>query len=109
MMDEGFNDVSQLHGGVVTYGKDDEVKGELWDGKLYVFDERISVPVNRTDEDIVVGKCHYCGEPKDRYINCAYPSCNKKTIAHTHCEEKHNGFCSSECETKSHEMDEVVG
>ncbi|MEW9667996.1 rhodanese-related sulfurtransferase [Ammoniphilus sp. 3BR4] len=112
MMEEGFEDVAQLHGGIVTYGKDPEVQGRLWDGKLYVFDERISVPVNRTDEDKVIGKCHYCGEPEDRYINCAYPSCNKKTIAHAHCEEVHRGFCSPECE-KQHQlqqdMDEVVG
>jgi len=109
MMEEGFEDVSQLHGGVVTYGKDPEVQGKLWDGKLYVFDERISVPVNRTDEDMVVGKCHYCGEAEDRYINCAYPPCNKKIIAHIQCEEKHDGYCCSECETKHHDMDEVVG
>jgi UPF0176 protein len=112
MMEEGFEDVAQLHGGVVTYGKDQEVQGRLWDGKLYVFDERISVPINRTEEDIVIGKCHYCGEPEDRYINCALPSCNKKIIAHTHCEEEHNGYCSAECE-KQHqsqqETDEVVG
>ena len=41
--------MSQLHGGIVTYGKDPEVRGKLWDGQLYVFDERISVPVNQVD------------------------------------------------------------
>ncbi len=112
MMEEGFENVAQLHGGVVTYGKDTEVQGHLWDGKLYVFDERISVPVNRTDEDRVIGKCHYCGEPEDRYINCVYPKCNRKTIAHTHCEEAHRGYCSEECENHHAaqlEMEEVVG
>lgn len=109
MMDEGFQDVSQLHGGVVTYGRDAEVQGRLWDGKLYVFDERVSVPVNRTEEDVVVGKCHYCGEHEDRYINCAYPSCNKKIIAHTHCEEEHEGYCCLDCEAKHHDQDEIVG
>lgn len=44
---EGYEDVSQLHGGIVTYGKDPEVQGELWDGQCYVFDERIAVPVNQ--------------------------------------------------------------
>src|SRR5690606_24974437 len=34
---EGFKDVSQLDGGIVTYGKDPEVKGRLFDGKCYVF------------------------------------------------------------------------
>ena len=41
LLEEGFEDVGQLHGGIVTYGKDPEVQGELWDGQMYVFDERI--------------------------------------------------------------------
>ena len=36
---EGFEDVGQLHGGIATYGKDPVVKGQLWDGQMYVFDE----------------------------------------------------------------------
>ncbi|KAA2302120.1 hypothetical protein FY526_21480, partial [Clostridioides difficile] len=43
MINEGFQDVAQLDGGIVTYGKDPEVQGHLFDGKCYVFDERISV------------------------------------------------------------------
>ena len=27
-----------------------ETKGEYWDGKMYVFDERISVDVNHVDK-----------------------------------------------------------
>ena len=37
---EGFEDVSQLHGGIASYGKDPVAKGQLWDGQMYVFDER---------------------------------------------------------------------
>ncbi len=39
MVREGYKDVGQLHGGIATYGKDPEVQGELWDGKMYVFDD----------------------------------------------------------------------
>ncbi len=35
MVREGYKDVGQLHGGIATYGKDPEVQGELWDGKMY--------------------------------------------------------------------------
>jgi UPF0176 protein len=97
LLKEGFKDVSQLHGGIVTYGKDPEVQGRLFDGKCYVFDERISVPVNQTDEDVVVGRCHHCGKPADRYINCAYPKCHLQHICCEACEEAHEGFCSPEC------------
>ncbi|MWV45406.1 rhodanese-related sulfurtransferase [Paenibacillus sp. HJL G12] len=97
LIKEGFQDVSQLEGGIVTYGKDPEVQGHLWDGKCYVFDERISVPINRTEEDTVIAKCHHCGTTEDRYINCANPVCNKQHVCCTDCEEEHQSFCSDEC------------
>lgn len=98
MLSEGFQDVYQLDGGIVTYGKDEEVQGKLFDGKCYVFDERISVRINNTDEDIVVGKCYHCGEPADKYINCADDTCHRQHIVCPDCETSHNGYCSPECE-----------
>jgi UPF0176 protein len=93
---EGFEDVGQLHGGIVTYGKDPEVQGQLWDGQLYVFDERISVPVNRV-EHVVVGRDHFTGEPCERYVNCANPECNKKILSSEENEHKYLRSCSDEC------------
>ncbi|WHY69959.1 rhodanese-related sulfurtransferase [Neobacillus sp. SuZ13] len=96
LLQEGFEDVSQLEGGIVTYGKDPEVQGDLWDGQLYVFDERISVPVNRK-EHVVVGKDFYSGEPCERYVNCANPECNRKILCSEENEHKHLRSCSHEC------------
>lgn len=93
---EGFKDVAQLDGGIVTYGKDPEVKGQLFDGKCYVFDERISVRINQV-ENKVVGKCYYCGKPEDRYVNCANPECHFHHICCEACEEKYKRSCSDEC------------
>ncbi|MGG1879185.1 rhodanese-related sulfurtransferase [Paenibacillus cisolokensis] len=98
MIKEGFQDVAQLDGGIVTYGKDPEVQGRLFDGKCYVFDERISVPINQTDEDVIVGKCHHCGKPEDRYINCDNDACHLQHICCEECEELHHACCSKECE-----------
>ncbi|RYL90349.1 rhodanese-related sulfurtransferase [Sporolactobacillus sp. THM7-4] len=95
----GFRDVSQLEGGIVEYGKDPRVKGKLYDGKCYVFDQRISVPVNRTDEDVVVGHCHHCGKTCDRIVNCANPECNKQYICCEACEEKYHRSCCDACRT----------
>ncbi|HZG58592.1 rhodanese-related sulfurtransferase [Paenibacillus sp.] len=100
LLREGFQDVSQLEGGVVTYGKDPEVKGRLWDGKLYVFDERITVPVNQTEEQTVVGKCLHCGTPSEKYINCTYDFCHHHHIVCDACEEAKSGYCSEACEEK---------
>ncbi|WP_044640003.1 oxygen-dependent tRNA uridine(34) hydroxylase TrhO [Risungbinella massiliensis] len=103
MLEEGFQDVSQLDGGIVTYGKDPEVKGELFDGKLYVFDERISVPVNQVEE-VVVGKCYHCGTPAEKYINCKYDICHHQHIVCPECDEQHHGYCKPECEEKDREL-----
>jgi UPF0176 protein len=102
LLKEGFQDVGQLHGGIVSYSKDPDVKGRLFDGKCYVFDERISVPINQTEEDVVVGKCHHCGKLEDRYVNCANPWCNLQHVCCHECEEKHRRSCSKECE--EHEL-----
>lgn len=94
---EGFEDVFQLHGGIVTYGKDPEVQGKYFDGKCYVFDERIAVPVNQV-EDVVVGRCHHCGSPTDTYINCAYPQCHNQHLVCMPCRESHGEYCSTGCQ-----------
>lgn len=93
---EGFEDVGQLHGGIATYGKDPEVQGELWDGQLYVFDERIAVPVNQK-EHVIVGKDHFTGEPCERYVNCANPECNEQILCSEENEHKYLRGCTHEC------------
>lgn len=93
---EGFEDVSQLHGGIATYGKDPEVQGELWDGQMYVFDERIAVPINQK-EHVIVGRDYFSGEPCERYVNCANPACNKKILSSEENEHKYMRSCSHEC------------
>jgi UPF0176 protein len=96
LLNEGFEDVSQLDGGIVTYGKDPEVQGELWDGQCYVFDERIGVLINKK-EHVIVGKDYFSGEPCERYVNCANPECNKKILCSEENEHKHLRSCSHEC------------
>ncbi|BBH20080.1 UPF0176 protein YbfQ [Paenibacillus baekrokdamisoli] len=99
LRDQGFKDVYQLDGGIVTYGKDPEVQGKGFDGNCYVFDERVSVRINQTDEHIIVGECHHCGQPTDKYINCADDTCHLQHLCCDDCEKAHNSYCSSECES----------
>ncbi|EIT86636.1 putative rhodanese-related sulfurtransferase [Fictibacillus macauensis ZFHKF-1] len=106
LVKEGFQDVSQLEGGIISYGYDPEVKGDRWDGKCYVFDERISVPVNRTGTETVVGTCYHCGQPEERYVKCGNPECNKHLLLCDACEEAHHRACSTAC--KHHEHNRYV-
>jgi len=93
---EGFEDVGQLHGGIVTYGKDPVAQGQLWDGQCYVFDERLVVPVNQT-EHVIVGRDHFDGEPCERYVNCANPICNAQIICSEENEHLYMRSCTDEC------------
>lgn len=96
LIEEGFEDVSQLEGGIVTYGKDPEVQGKLWDGVCYVFDERLTVPINRT-EHVVVGVDHFDGTPCERYVNCAEPTCNEQILCSEENEHKYLRGCTDAC------------
>ncbi|MCS1351085.1 rhodanese-related sulfurtransferase [Mechercharimyces sp. CAU 1602] len=105
MKKEGFQDVAQLDGGIVSYSKDPEVKGKLFDGKCYVFDQRIAVSINQ-EEDKVIGKCHHCGQPCDRYINCDYQPCHTQHISCVSCATEHDQCCSQACqEAKAEERE----
>ncbi len=96
LLNQGFKDVYHLEGGIVTYGQDEEVKGDLWDGKCYVFDDRISVPINQVEE-VIVSTCIHCGTLCDRYINCTNDDCHLQHLSCDNCEKAQEGFCSNEC------------
>jgi UPF0176 protein len=97
LLSVGFNEVYQLNGGIINYSHDPDVKGKMFDGKCYVFDERISVPVNFTDDYKMTGKCLHCGKPTDRYVNCANLDCHKQHFECEECEKKWARSCSEEC------------
>ena len=105
LLKEGFKEVYQLQGGIVNYSQDPEVKGKMFDGKCYVFDERISIPVNFAEEYKITGKCHHCGQPTDRYVNCANLDCHTQHFECGKCEIEWHRSCSEECmKAKRHEI-----
>ena len=73
MKNEGFDKVYQLDGGVINYGL--EKGSEHWKGKLFVFDDRLVVPLEEGNEPI--GCCTHCGSQNDVYYNCANMDCNE--------------------------------
>ncbi|WP_027107774.1 rhodanese-related sulfurtransferase [Lacticigenium naphthae] len=95
LMKEGI-DVAQLHGGIHQYGADPEVQGEYWDGSMYVFDERISVPINKK-EPVIVGKDWFDGSPCERYVNCGNPYCNRQMLCSSKNEHAYLRGCSHDC------------
>ncbi len=94
MKKKGYDDVNQLHGGIVTYGK--EEGGAHFKGKCFVFDDRMAVPVNPNDNQ-PIGRCELSGQPTDTYVNCANMECNKLFLVCPEAIDTYEGCCSEAC------------
>lgn len=72
MKNRGFREVYQLDGGIATYG---EAYGDdgLWEGSLYVFDDRITMDFS--DHTALVGTCDACSAPTNHVADCGDVSC----------------------------------
>ncbi|SCA62560.1 UPF0176 protein pc0378 [Chlamydiales bacterium SCGC AG-110-P3] len=92
----GFTSVYQLNGGVINYGA--EENGKHWKGKLFVFDDRLSVPVGEDNKE-VIGKCHHCNEPNETFYNCANVDCNELFLCCSECLPKVEGCCQTACQS----------
>lgn len=91
---EGFENVYQLQGGVIGYGLNEG--SDHWKGKLFVFDDRLAVPIDDTEGE-VISECLYCKTPSDVYYNCANMDCNELFLCCPECAEKTQGCCCEEC------------
>ncbi|MBY0542673.1 MAG: rhodanese-related sulfurtransferase [Sphingobacteriaceae bacterium] len=96
LLHHGFNDVYQLHGGIIKYGK--EAGGKDFEGKCYVFDNRIAIDVNSVNPSII-SVCYNCGTTSSKMINCANPECNEHITQCDDCGDKLQGCCSEVCTT----------
>lgn len=94
LLHEGFENVYQLHGGIIKYGK--EAGGEDFEGKCYVFDNRVAVDINSVNP-VVISTCRNCGAHTTKMINCANPECNEHFTQCDECGEKLDGACSELC------------
>jgi UPF0176 protein len=82
MVDRGFREVYQLDGGIVRYGERFGDSG-LWDGSLYVFDNRMSLDFS--DAPAVLGRCVSCGAATKRMQNCADLACREQLVVCADC------------------------
>ena len=94
LKENGYDNVYQLHGGIIKYGI--EEGGENFEGKCYVFDDRIVKDVNEINPE-VIGKCYVSGEKTDRMVNCANVLCNKHFPLSANGAKKYKGCCSKYC------------
>ena len=94
LMKNGYENVYQLHGGIIKYGI--EENGKNFQGKCYVFDNRIVKDINKVNPK-VIGRCYITGERTDRMVNCANSECNRHFTLSEEGAKKYKGCCSKEC------------
>lgn len=66
MKSRGFEEVYQIQGGIVRYGEEFGDDG-LWEGSLYVFDNRMSMEFS--DHTKVLGSCDDCDAPAKHFYD----------------------------------------
>lgn len=97
----GFNDVYQLKDGIQTYME--KYPNEHFLGKLYVFDNRLTIGFNTEDKKHeIIGRCFNCSKLCDTYVNCEYDMCHFHHIRCEDCMDQETGlaFCKKECKEK---------
>lgn len=66
MLNRGYKEVYQIDGGIVKYGEQNKDDG-LWEGKLFVFDDRMQIGFSDKAKDIA--DCEVCGQKTSRQVN----------------------------------------
>lgn len=92
----GFEDVNQLHGGIIDYVRQLEENNQIdnkFKGKNFVFDGRLAERISNE----VISNCHQCGEKADTHVNCKNVNCNLLFIQCQSCQTDHQMCCSPEC------------
>ena len=82
MRRRGFEEVYQLDGGIVEYGRERGDRG-LWEGSVYVFDRRMHLEFS--PDAATPGRCERCYAPAHRFVNCADPACRALVLACPAC------------------------
>lgn len=103
LITQGFKNVYQLDGGIVSYME--KYPNENFKGKLYVFDNRITMGFYTDDsKHEIIAKCDVCGEKSENYVNCANLECHRHFIACHKCVADKNGniLCPDGCTISRH-------
>ena len=93
MIEKGFKNVSQLHGGIINFCQ--KLPNTEWVGQCFVFDNRLTSDIGQNTKQI--NNCIHCKTPSDIYRNCKIKSCNKLIFICNGCRKTMHACCSVEC------------
>ena len=105
MIENGFKEVYQIDGGIVRYG---ESQGDrsLWEGSLYVFDDRLNITF--TEDAKTIGECEKCSKPTSRFRNCTALGCRDLILLCDGCAAKPENLGCSPTHTRGKRKHEVA-
>ncbi len=61
LIQEGFQNIHHLHGGILKYLEEIPPEKSLWEGECFVFDQRVAL--NHSLKKGIYSLCHACGSP----------------------------------------------
>ena len=95
LIHNGFENVAQLHGGIIEYAQQIKKLEEpsKFYGKNFVFDERLGESIDGQ----IISHCHQCGKPADTHTNCANNYCHLLFIQCAECKTQYEGCCCDNC------------
>jgi UPF0176 protein len=104
MIKRGFKEVYQIDGGIVRYGESQGDKS-LWEGSLYVFDDRLNI--NFTPDAVTIGECEACSGPTSSFRNCTNLGCKDLVLLCDHCFEEPANLKCNETHTRGRRKEAV--
>lgn len=107
LVENGFTDVYQLDGGIVTYAK--KFPDTYWEGGIFVFDERRVIDPNNDPDLKFVSNCCFCGEPASYYINCHNLKCDRILVTCHKCKKENDYCCSEQCRNSAFKRNTYYG
>ena len=106
MKNRGFQEVYQIKGGIVRYGEKFGDKG-LWEGSLYVFDDRMKMDFS--PEVKTIGECEACGGKTSNFHDCASLACRDLVLLCESCVEEPSNLACKPDHTRCKRIGETVG
>jgi len=96
---QGFDkkQIFQLEGGIVKYVEKYGDQG-FYEGKVFMFDDRMAIPGDTSEHPTICGECLHCGATCDLYRNCLNKHCNKLFLGCDTCTESMENTCSEMCQ-----------
>ncbi len=107
MLKEGFKDVYQLDGGIISYIQ--KYPDTYWQGNMFVFDDRKVIEPNTKEELKYTAECEFCGKPTSYYINCHNQLCDRIIIICHECKIDNDYCCSNECRASDNRRSKYDG